>query len=89
MTHTDLQKLTAGKFTKVAKTENSIVVGTLGSLTEEKTTYDVVLYMAKYYGISIEPDRFRYHVITAEGAAKRGCNLPTDNYNEFIEIFTA
>lgn len=89
MTHAELQKLTAGRFTKVAKTENSIVVGTIGSLNEENTSYDVVLYLARYFGISTEPDRFKYHCITAEGAIKRGCKLPTANYNEFIEIFTA
>lgn len=89
MTHMELQKLTAGRFTKVAKTENSIVIGTIGSLNEENTTYDVILYLAKYFGISTEPDRLKYHCITAEGAVKRGCKLPTGNYNEFIEIFTA
>lgn len=89
MTHTELQKLTAGRFTKVAKTENSIVIGTIGSLNEENTTYDVILYLARYFEISTEPDRFRYHRITADGAIKRGCKLPVGNFNEFIEIFTA
>ncbi len=87
MTHTELQKMTAGRFTKVATTENSIVIGTIGALTEENTTYEVILYMARFFNISTEPDKFKYHCITAEGAKKRGCKLPVNNYNEFIEIF--
>lgn len=89
MTHIELQKLTAGRFTKVAETTDSIVVGTLGTLTEETVTHEVILYFAKYYGINTEPDKFGYHLITPEGAAKRGCKLPTSNYNEFIEFFKA
>ncbi len=87
MTHTEIQKLTAGRFTKVAQTENSIVIGTIGSLNAENTTYDVILYLARYYNISTDADKFHYHMITAEGAVKRGCKLPTGSYNEFIEIF--
>ncbi len=87
MTHTELQKMTAGRFGKVAQTGNSIVVGTIGALTEENTSYEVVLHIAKYYNISTEPDKFKYHSITVEGAKKRGCKLPVNNYNEFIEIF--
>ncbi len=87
MTHTELQKMTAGRFAKVAETENSIVVGTIGALTEENTTREVILYIAKYYNISVEPDKFKYHCITADGALKRGCKLPVNNFNEFIEIF--
>lgn len=74
-----------GKFAKVAETNNSIVVGTIGAL--EVTTYDNVLQIARFYNISTEPDKFKYHCITPEGAIKRGCKLPVDNYNEFIEIF--
>lgn len=87
MTHTELQKMTSGRFTKVAQTGNSIVIGTIGSLNADNATYEVILYIARYYNISTEPDKFRYHCITAEGAVKRGCKLPTGNYNEFIEIF--
>lgn len=87
MTHTELQKMTAGRFTKVAETGNSVVVGTIGSLNADNITYEVILYLARYYNISIEPGKFCYHCITAEGAVKRGCKLPTGNYNEFIEIF--
>lgn len=87
MTHTELQKITAGRFTKVAQTGNSIVIGTIGSLNADNTTYEVILYIARYYNISTEPGKFRYHRITAEGAIKRGCKLPTGNYKEFIEIF--
>lgn len=87
MTHAEIQKMTAGKFTKVAQKENSIVIGTIGSLNAESTTHEVILYFARYYNINTEPDKFRYHMITAEGAVKRGCKLPTSNYNEFIEIF--
>ena len=87
MTHEELQKLTAGKFAKIAKTENSIVIGTIGSLNEENTSYEVILYLAKFFRISTEPDRFKYHCITAAGVVKRGCkrdypkvcvNLQTD-----------
>lgn len=87
MTHTEFQKMTAGRFTKVAETENSVVVGTIGSLNTDNTTNEVILYLARYYNISTEPDKFRYHCITPEDAVKRGCKLPTRNYNEFIEIF--
>lgn len=34
MTYTELRRMTAGRFSKVAETENSIVIGTLGSLNE-------------------------------------------------------
>ena len=74
-----------GRFTKVAETNNSIVVGTIGALKE--TTYDDVLEIAKFYNINTEPDKFKYHCITSNGAEKRGCKLPVNNYNEFIEIF--
>lgn len=87
MTHTELQKMTAGRFTKVAETENSVVIGTIGSLNAESTTHEVILHLARYYNISTDADKFRYHCIAAEGAVKRGCKLPTENYNEFIEIF--
>ena len=75
----------SGRFTKVAETNNSIVVGTIGALKE--ATYDEVLEIARFYNISTEPDKFKYHCITPEGAVKRGCKLPVNNYNEFIEIF--
>lgn len=88
MTHTELQKLTSGRFTKVANTENSIVIGTIGSLTKENITYEVILYFANYFGISTDPDRFKYNLITADSAVGKGCKLPSGNYNEFIEIFT-
>lgn len=75
----------SGRFIKVSETNNSIVVGTIGNLAE--TTYDEVLEIARFYGISTKPDRFKYHCITPEGAEKRGCKFPVSNYNEFIEIF--
>ena len=87
MTHTELQKMTVGRFTKVAETGNSIVVGTIGSLNADNTTYKSFCILQDTYNISIEPGKFCYHCITAEGAVKRGCKLPTGNYNEFIEIF--
>lgn len=87
MTHTELQKMTAGKFAKVAETENSIVVGTIGALTEGNTSYEIILHIAKYYNIRTEPDKFKYHCITVDGATKRGCKLSVNNFNEFIEIF--
>lgn len=74
-----------GRFTKVAETNNSIVVGTIGALKE--ATYDEVLEIARFYNINTEPDKFKYHCITSNGAEKRGCKLPVNNYNEFIEIF--
>ena len=48
MTHTELQKMTVGRFTKVTETGNSIVVGTIGSLNADNTTYEVILYLARY-----------------------------------------
>lgn len=74
-----------GRFTKVAETNNSVIVGTIGALKE--ATYDEVLEIARFYNISTESDKFKYHCITPEGAVKRGCKLPVNNYNEFIEIF--
>ena len=87
MTHLELQKMTAGRFAKVAETENGVIVGTLGSLDGENTTHEIVVYIAKFYNICTAPDKFGYHKITADGAKKRGCKLPANNYNEFIEIF--
>ena len=87
MTHLEIQKMTAGRFAKVAEIENSIIFGTLGNLDSENTTHEIVVYIAKFYNIDTTPDKFRYHKITAEEAKKRGCKLPTNNYNEFIEIF--
>lgn len=87
MTYLEIKKMTAGRFTKVAETQNSVIIGTLGSLDGENTTHEIVVYIAKFYNIDTTPDKFRYHKITAEGAKKRGCKLPTSNYNEFIEFF--
>lgn len=87
MTFPELVKLTAGRFMKVAETADSIVVGILGSLTEDKISHEFILHFARYYCIATEPDRFQYHFITAEGAVERGCKLPDGNYNGFIEIF--
>lgn len=87
MTHTELQKMTVGKFTKVAETENSIVVGTIGALTEEKTNYDVILHIAKYYNINTDPGIFQYHFTTTDGAKEKGCKFPVNNFNVFIEFF--
>lgn len=74
-----------GKFTKVAETNNSIVIGTIGSLKE--ATYEEIIRMARFYNINTDPGKFGYHLITPAGAVKRGCKLPVNNYNGFIEIF--
>ena len=74
-----------GKFKKVAETNNSVVIGTIGALKE--TTNEEVIKIARFYNIRTELDKFIYHCITPEGAVKRGCKLPVNNYNEFIEIF--
>lgn len=73
MTHTEIQRMTAGRFIKVAQTENSIVIGTIGRLNADNTTHEVILYLTRYYNISTDADKFRYHMITAEDAVKRGC----------------
>lgn len=75
------------RYAKVAETENSVIIATVGNLTADELTYDNILYIASFYGISTEPDKFHYHMITADGAAKKGCKLPIRNYNEFIEYF--
>lgn len=77
----------AGRFTKVANTKNSVVVGLVGSLNSDNCEYIDILEIASFYGISTEPDKFKYHEITAEGAIKRGCTLPVNNFNGFLEIF--
>lgn len=74
-----------GKFSKVVETNNSIVVGTIGDLIE--ATYDDVVEISKFYNISTEPNKFKWHCITQEEAKKRGCKFPVNNYNEFIEFF--
>lgn len=76
-----------GRFSKVAETEKSLVVGTVGALPAEELTHDDILHIARFYGINTDPDKFRYHMITADGAIKRGCKLPEGNYSEFIEYF--
>lgn len=78
-----------GKFSKVAETDNSIIVGTLGILTEDKITFDIIKQIAEFYGINANPDKFQWHLITAEGAKRKGYKFPINNYNEFIEFFTA
>lgn len=76
-----------GRFTKVANTGNSVVIGLVGSLTAETIDYNDILDIAGFYGISTEPDKFGYHFITKEGAMKRGCKLPVNSFNGFLEIF--
>ena len=76
-----------GRFAKVATTDNSVVVGLIGDLTIENIPHDDILRIASFYGANTEPDKFGYHFITADGAKSRGCKLPTNNYNGFIEIF--
>lgn len=76
-----------GRFTKAATTDNSIVVGLIGDLTIENIPHDDILEIASFYGVNTDPDKFCYHFITADGAKNRGCKLPTNNYNGFIEIF--
>ena len=77
----------SGRFGKVATTDNSIVVGLIGDLTIENITRDDILRIASFYVVNTDPDKFGYHFITADGAKSRGCKLPTNNYNGFIEIF--
>ena len=76
-----------GRFSKVAETENSIVVGLIGTLNEGNIKRSEILDIARFYGISTDPDKFGYHMLTIEGAVKRGCTLPVENYNGFLEIF--
>ncbi len=87
MKHIELQKLTSARFSRLADTENSIVIGTFGSLNEENTTQEVISYFVGYFGLSVKLDAYNYQRITPEEAIKRGCKLPTGNYNQFIEIF--
>lgn len=77
----------SGRFEKVATTDNSIVIGLIGELTSENASHDDILKIASFYGVNTDPDKFGYHFITADGAKNRGCKLPTNNYNGFIEIF--
>ena len=76
-----------GTFTKVATTDNSIVVGWIGDLTIENNPHDDILRIASFYGANTDPDKFGYHFITKEKTKSRGCKLPANNYNGFIEIF--
>lgn len=74
-----------GKFKKVAETNSSVIIGTLGDLKE--TTHKHIVEIASFYNINSDPDKFNYHCTTPEGAAKSGCKLLASNYNEFVEIF--
>lgn len=74
-----------GCFCKIGRTENSIIVGTIGAL--KIPTYDEILQIAIFYNINTELGVFSYHFITKAGAEKRGCKFPLNNYNEFIEFF--
>lgn len=76
-----------GRFSKVAETRNSIVVGLIGALNPENIAYTDILKIAGFYSISTKPDKFGYHFITAESAKKRGCTIPVNNYNGFLETF--
>lgn len=77
----------SGRFTKVAKTENSVLVGLVGSLNAKTIEYSEILEIAGFYGINTDPDKFSYHFITPEGATRKGCKLPPNNFNGFLEIF--
>ena len=46
-----------GRFTKVATTDNSIVIGLIGELTSENITHDDILKIAAFYGANTEPDK--------------------------------
>ena len=43
-----------GRFTKVATTENSTVVGLIGDLTIENISHDDILRIASFYGANTE-----------------------------------
>lgn len=78
-----------GRFTKLGLSKNGIVVGLIGSLTEENITHDNILSIAAFYNISTVPDKFGYHFITKSGAIRETQNsrLLINNYNGFLEIF--
>ena len=72
---------------KVAETKNSIIVGTVGNLAVADLTHSNILYIVSFYGVNTDPDKFGYHMIPPEGAKKRGCKFPINNFSEFLEIF--
>lgn len=76
-----------GRFSKVVDTQNSVVVGVFGTLTEKTLTHNMIVDIARFYNLNIEPDKFVYHYITAGEAKEKGCKLPTGNFNAFLEIF--
>lgn len=82
-----MDKKLSGRFGKVAETENSVVVGLVGALNPDSLEYKDIIDIASFYGVNTSPDKFGYHYITASGALKRGCKLPVNNYNGFLEIF--
>jgi len=79
----------SGRFTKITDANNSVVVGLIGTMTDENTTYGEILKIAGFYNISTNPDTFGYHFITKEGVIKRlrPDIQPLNNYNGFLEIF--
>jgi len=76
-----------GRFSKVAETKNCVIIGLLGSANMESLQNEYIIKIASFYGIKTAPDLFHFHELTAAGAKKRGCKLPLNNYNSFIEIF--
>ena len=77
----------SGRFSKIAETENSIVIGLIGNVTMENIKYSDILKIAGFDGITTAPDLFCFHFITPDGAKKRGCKLPVANYTGFLELF--
>ena len=76
-----------GRFSTIAETEKSIVVGLIENITMENIEYSDILKIAGFYGISTAPDLFGFHFITPDGAKKRGCKLPVAIYTGFLELF--
>lgn len=57
-----------GRFSTIAETEKSIVVGLIENITMENIEYSDILKIAGFYGISTAPDLFGFHFITPDGA---------------------
>ena len=72
-----------GKYTKIGYSNNGLVVGTINGLNENNITHDIIVKIAKKFGVNAAPDVFKYHFITRESVS---AFLPEYNPNCFDNV---
>ena len=78
-----------GKYTKIGYSNNGLVIGTMNGLNESNITHDVIVSIAKKFGVNTAPDVFKYHFVTRESVSvflPKGNPNHFDNVECFIEI---